>query len=449
MTIRIPLIALLIGVTCGTAFAQPPRAPAPRRITLAEALDLALQHNHVVRIARTSVEEKQHVKDVARSAYFPSVRAESNVVHLTDTQFIALPTGSLGVVGTQPIPPQTLVINQGALTATTFGTGVVQPLTQLWKIKAANDVARADVEATQQKSQAIENSIALRVHQIYYRILIAEVRRNALDAKIRASEDVQSERVQQVRYGTALEQDLIESRAQVLQAKQELLSTDLQLSDLRMQLNDVTGLPLATDLVLDPNVGGAPESCAREECLRVAVESHPEIAEARAGVEKARSAVRLAKYEFIPDFEAFGRYSYQNNVPFLAQHFGTLGVRFSYDLFDGGRKRAMVGERNAQLRQAEENLARISDEIELRVQIAYDKLERTKQMVSVSQEILALRAESRRTSAEQVAHGSALRSQGLTSIAQELEARALLLQSQLDYLQAADEMDEAIGRTPR
>jgi len=377
------------------------------------------------------------------------VHADSAVVHLTDTQFVALPVGSLGVVGTQPIPPQTLIINQGALTTTTLGAGVVQPLTQLLKIRAANDIARADVDATLQKSHGIENSVALKVHQIYYGILIAQMRRTALDAKIKASEDLQSERVQQVKFGSALEQDLIDSRAQVLQAKQELLSTDLQLSDLRMELNDVTGLPLTTDLVLDPDVGGAPESCAREECLKVALESHPEIAEARAVVEKARSGVRLAKYQFIPDFEAFGRYSYQNNVPFLAQNFGTIGVRFSYDLFDGGRKRATVGERNAQLRQAEENLARISDEIELRVQMAYNKLERTKQMVAVSQEVLALRGESRRTSAEQVAHGGALRSQAMVSVAQELEARALLLQSQLDYVQAADEMDEAIGRTPR
>jgi outer membrane protein TolC len=448
MTIRIPLIAILIGVVAGPAFGQPPKTQAPRRITLLEAVELALQHNHQVRIARSSVEEKQRVKDVARSAYFPLVRAESSAVHLTDTQFIALPTGSLGVAGTQPIPPQTLIINQGALTTTTFGTGVVQPLTQLWKIKAANDVARADVEATLEKSHRIENSIALKVHQIYYRILIAEVRRSALDAKIRAAEDLRAERVQQVKYGTALEQDLIDSRAQVLQATQELLSTDLQLSDLRIELNDVTGFPLTTDLVLDPNVGPSPQSCAREECLGLA-ESHPEIAEARAEVQKARSAVRLANYEFIPDFEAFARYSFQDNVPFLAQRFGTFGVRFSYDLFDGGRKRARVAERSAQLAQAEENLARISDEIEVRVQTAYNKLERTRQMVAVSEEILALRAESRRTTAQQIALGSALRSQGMVSVAQELDARALLLQSQLDYVLAADEMNEAIGRTPR
>jgi len=36
----------------------------------------------------------------------------------------------------------------------------------------------------------------------------------------------------------------------------------------------------------------------------------------------------------------------------------------------------------------------------------------------------------------------------LPLLAQELEAKTLLLQSQLDYVQAADEMKQAIGRTP-
>ena len=70
-------------------------------------------------------------------------------------------------------------------------------------------------------------------------------------------------------------------------------------------------------------------------------------------------------------------------------------------------------------------------------------------MIAVSQELLALRSESRRMTLEQVTHGTALRSQSLATVAQELEATAVLLQSQLDHVQAAAEMDEAVGRTPR
>jgi len=47
-----------------------------------------------------------------------------------------------------------------------------------------------------------------------------------------------------------------------------------------------------------------------------------------------------------------------------------------------------------------------------------------------------------------LANGSVLRSQAQAALAQELEAKALLLQSQLDYVQAADEMKQAIGQTP-
>ena len=59
----------------------------------------------------------------------------------------------------------------------------------------------------------------------------------------------------------------------------------------------------------------------------------------------------------MPDVSAFARYSYQNNVPFLARNFGSFGVHLDYDLFDSGRKRAVLREREAQLSQAKENLA--------------------------------------------------------------------------------------------
>jgi outer membrane protein len=450
MTIRVPLIAILLCVGNVPAFGQEHQAATPRRITLSEALDLASVNNHRVRLARLAVDEKQRDRDVTRSGYFPVVRADSSFMHVSDTQLVEIPAGSLGSFGNNLVPPNPLILNQGGLTATTFGTGISQPLTQLLKVSAANGMARADVAASVGRARAIENSIAVKVHEIYYRILIAETRRRALQAKIQASEDLQSERVQQVRYGSALNADLIESRAQSLQAKQEMLTTDLQLSDLHVQFNDVIGLPLTTSVELDSKVGAVlPQSCAREDCVRIAIDLHPEIAEARAQVEKADAAVRLAKYDFVPDVEAFARYSHQNGVPFFAPNFGTVGVRLNYELFSGGRKRATLRERDVELAQARENLARISEEVALRVQTAYNKLERTRQMIAVSEELVSLRAESRRMTVEQVSHGSALRSQSLASVAQELEAQAGMLQSQLDYLQAAAEMDEAIGQAPR
>jgi outer membrane protein TolC len=443
------LCALLSVFQAPSARAQEAKSPAPRRITLEEAVQMALKHNHVVRIAAYKVEEKQHAKDIARSAYFPILRNDSNLLRLTDTQFIGIPAASLGTISGTSIPERSVILNQGGKTLVTSGTSLTQPLTELLKIKPANDIAAAELSASRDRAHQTENEVALRVHQIYYRILISQAHRDATQARIKASDDLKSERIAQVKFGAVLEEEAIESRAQSLEAKQDLLTTELQLSDLTMQLDDAIGLPLTTPLTLDAAVREVGTACQREECLRVALESHPEMAEARAEIEKTSAAVRLAKRQYIPDVEAFARYSYQDNVPFLARNFGTFGVHFGYDLFDGGRKRAAVAEHNAQLSQAQENFARIKEEIELRVQTAYNKLERTREMVKVSEELLALRTESRRVSAQQLQEGAALRSQADAAAAHELDAKTLLLQSQLEYIQARDEMTEAMGQTPQ
>jgi len=291
--------------------------------------------------------------------------------------------------------------------------------------------------------------VALAVHQVYYTILIAQARRSATEARIKASEALQSERLEQVKFGSALEEESIESRAQVLQSQQEILTTDLQLSDLTLKLNDLIGLPLTTALNLDPAVTEFEEICRREDCVTTAEASHPEILAARAELEKAQAAVSLAKTDiWVPDTEAFARYSYQENVPFLARNFGTFGVHFGYDLFDSGRKRALLHERQSQLAQAKETLAKLTDAVELSVDTAYNKLERTQQMLKVSKEVLALRTESSRVRQQQLMRGAALNSQADTATAQEYDAKALLLQSQMDYLQARDELVDAMGSRP-
>jgi outer membrane protein TolC len=144
MNARIKLLAvgLLFFAASGIAQAQGDTSKV-RHLTLHEAVQMGLKQNHLVRIAELKVEEKQHAKDVARSAYFPNISNESSVLHVTDTQYIQIAAGSLGTVGGTPIPAQPVTLNQGGRTFITSGTGLVQPLTQLFtKTKPANEIAR-------------------------------------------------------------------------------------------------------------------------------------------------------------------------------------------------------------------------------------------------------------------------------------------------------------------
>ena len=145
---------------------EPGDTASARHITLHEAVQLALQHNHNVHIAADNVEAKQHATEVAKSAYLPSVRNESTFMHVTDTQLIQLRAGSLGGVAGSPVPPADAIINQGGRDLTTSGTQLTQPLTTLLKIRSENDMARAEWRASQQKAKETVNDVALIVHQL-------------------------------------------------------------------------------------------------------------------------------------------------------------------------------------------------------------------------------------------------------------------------------------------
>jgi uncharacterized membrane protein YecN with MAPEG domain len=86
--------------------------------------------------------------------------------------------------------------------------------------------------------------------------------------------------------------------------------------------------------------------------------------------------------------------------------------------------------------------------VELAIHTVYNKLERTDQMLKVSEEVVALRSESNRVLQQELLQGAALKSQAAMGTAQEYDAKALLLQSELDYSQAHDEFIHARGLAP-
>src|SRR4029077_12004988 len=124
------LAATVFGASAVVADDEGKAAPS-RHITLREAVQLALKHNHNVRIAQYGVDEKQHVKEAAKSSYFPSLRNDTSFLRLTDTQLIQIKEGSLSAPGGPAIPPVNSVINQGGRSLTTSGTQITQPLTSL------------------------------------------------------------------------------------------------------------------------------------------------------------------------------------------------------------------------------------------------------------------------------------------------------------------------------
>jgi outer membrane protein TolC len=419
-----------------------------RKLTLQEAINLATRQNHALKVASYALAAERQKRRMAQSSYFPTITNESNLLHISDLQRIEVPAGAFGVIpGGATIPASDIFLTQGNSTFESSGTTLAQPITQLIKIHAANKAAAADVGISQASLRKTATNVVFKVQQLYYQVLSTQLQREAAELQITSGTENLNENVEQVKNGSLLEVARVESQANLLEAKEAVLNADMQLSDLTIQFNDVLGLPLNTRLVLDPNVDVALDLQSREESLKTAMDDNPEVKEAMQTLAKAQAAHSAAKAEYIPDVTAFARYSYQNGVPFVDRNFGTLGIRLTYDLFDAGKRRALVRERHDEISEAEENLKRVKDEVEVHVNMIYNKLELARATIEVRKAYLAARQEGVRLSEDQFKQGVTLASQRDGSRAQAMKARSGLLDASLAYLLARDDLNRTLGVT--
>jgi len=432
----------------GVLLAIPQEAADVRRLTLTDAVHLAISQNRALKIARLKVVENEQKKAGERSAYFPQLTNQSNALHVTDLQSIAIPAGAFGTAAGSLIPAQGVALPQGQKTFVSSGTMLAQPLTQLIRIREANRIAAAEVAVSRDDLKKVENEVALQVHTLYFGILIARLQKQAAEQQSSYAGENLRESEDDVRNGSALKVTAIQGRAGLLESQQAVLTADLQLSDLTTELNDLLGLPLDTQLELDPAVPSSFEQRPREEYVQTAWSENPEVLAAEEAVKKARAGVTAAKSAYLPDITAYARDSYQDGVPFLVRNFGTFGVNLDWNVFDFGKRRAAVREREAQLAEAEENLSRLKEEVAVGIERSYNKLERTKNLVQVANQVVTLRQESERLTQNQLTQGVVLVSQRRQATAETYKAQADYLQASLGYLQAWAELEQTVGRTP-
>jgi len=433
--------ALLICVT-------PALAREARRLTLAEAVRLAVEQNRTLKIARLKVKENEYKKDAARSDYFPAITNQSNILHITELQNFIVSPGTFGSVSGVPVPSQNTIVPQGKNTFYSSATTIAQPLTQLLRIHQENRAALAETAASRDQLKSAENEVALDVHTVYYGILVAQLQKQAAEQQASYASETLRENENDVHGGSALEVAEIQSRADLLQAQQTALTAELQLEDYTTELNDLLGLPLDTQLELEPEQVTSLTVLTKAEYVKAAWDENPEIQSAQASVEKARAGEAAAKTAYIPDVTAFARYRYQDGVPFFVRNFGTFGIDLNYTLWDFGKRRAAVREHETQLAEAEQQLEHLKEQVAVAVERSYNKLERTRNMVDVAAAAAKLRAESERLASSQEQQGVVLISDVRNATAANYKAKADLLQANLAYLLAWAELERTVGRTP-
>jgi outer membrane protein TolC len=443
-------LALLGSIFLTNSVAQQ-SSSNPMRLTLEQAINLALKQNRSIHLRSLSVDQTQSKKDEARSNYLPQLKTSGSILHLTELEGVEIPAGSLGSYpSTGPVPTQSFFVGQGSDTAYTGGVGLEQPLTQLLRIHHANVAAQQDVLIAKTELDQTQDAIALQVRQLYYNILITQQKLKASQDQLTADQIKDEESQSDVARGNALELSALQSKAAILQAQQDSLTLRLQGNDLRRQLADVLGLPVETAIDLDPGAAAvAIDIPSRLDAVRIALDQNQDLKAARQTLVKAQAGMAAARDAYIPDVTALSRYSYQSGVAFFAHNFGTFGFSFSYDLFDGGRREAKIREARSEVHSAEVAVDKLQSEIEVQVQGIYDKVDELSQMVDVANQIVQVRTEAARLSDRQFEQNAALNSARSQSHSDLSSATASLLEANCGLSLAEADLKRAIGQMPQ
>ena len=294
-----------------------------------------------------------------------------------------------------------------------------------------------------------ENEIALHVRTLYFQILIGHLETQALSLQVSASEQSLKENTDAVSTGNLLEVASLTQKANLLQARYQVRQVEKQVSNLMAQLNDVMGLPIDEDLDLEPV---ATQSniplVSLAEYTELAMKQNPEIRAAIEAVDKAQQEVRIAKADYIPDVGAFAQYVFQDGVPFLVHNNAAFGFRMTWNLFDWGKRSAVVGGRESKLAQVTENVERLKRHIAVQVEKNYRDMELAKEMMETARAALDQAQETRRVGGNRYLVGISLNSEEWKTRAGEASAQANILRADLSYILAKSELDVAIG-TPR
>ena len=417
-----------------------------RRITLEEAVALATRQNSIVKEAHLKEKEMQAKVTEARANYFPVLSNESDAAHLRSIEHLEIPMGALGVYPVPgPVPGTNTSLPLGHHNFLLSTTTAAQPITQWFKIHAGVNVARADLGVAHDNARQAENEVALKMKQLYYGLLSAERRKQAAELRIEAGEERLGEARNGVEAGVVLELKVLDGEAQIAEARHGLGSLEDAISDMKVEFNDLTGLPLDAEVEL---VAPEPETTdvTAGELQTEALARNPEVAAAEQTLKKARAGLSAAHAEYIPEIGAFAQYVHQDGVPLLTENNGLIGVRMNWTLLEFGKRSGQVHERQAQVAEAEENLRHAKNRVRVDIEKEVRKVRRAETGLEAARESVAARTEMSRITANQVeakiVNPSALKEAN----AQLAEAEAGLFQAEMERSTARAELERTMGR---
>ncbi|HEY2026307.1 MAG TPA: efflux RND transporter permease subunit [Gemmatimonadaceae bacterium] len=417
-----PAVATLGALALIVAMALPAtvRAQAAQRLTLDEAVDLAVRRSTATRVAAARVTGAAAHERAAGADYLPQLALSGNRLQGTGRTTIVIPEGVLGNDGTgTPVPGTDRRFEQGATSLTIGQASLTQPVTQLYRIRQAKQLAAAQRRGAEADRTTAERDVALATERLYVGVLIARARTRAAEVSLAARRRQLVDAEATLRAGTAVRAQANGAWASALEGEYTLVTARNDADDLEAELRDLLALPSNVALDLVPPEADTAALRPLADYRAIAAANRPEIAAAVAQSEQAQRAQALAHADYIPDIGVGVTYTYQNGVAFLPQSSASLSIQGSWTVWDFGKRASVGRERAAQAEAASLALAHARDRAMVDVEKAYRRAERATSAAASARAAYDARRDVLRIAVDQ-------QGRGIVPVANRAEAEAAL-----------------------
>lgn len=422
--------AIIILLASGT------RLPAQTvSLSLGNAVDMALQNNHLLNVRRYQVEEKKQKVNEDRAKFLPivilgaSYQYNSSLPGLTLTrgQFGELPLGTLKI----PLPATDEFISMGNHDIYNAGATLYQPVSQLGKINAGIKVSTMDLQISKIEETKAGRQIRQAVEKLFYGLLITQKQIEEADIKTTLSRAKLNDAESALAAGKTVEASRYGLAAAVADEEQNLLRLKIQYDDYSADLKQLTGL--------DPDQEISPEPLTEDEeivpaspadtSLSLAAGRNSDLKIAFLTTQKAGYSIRASKFSYLPDIGIMGGYAYQKGTIIYPKNNAFIGASLKWNLQDMLFNRTIQLQRSFAKKQADESLANTREQVSRDIMKALRKLRQSEELINVASKAVSYRKEDFRIQTDR--HNS-----GLSLEADLLGAKAALAKAEADYLSA-------------
>ncbi len=428
-----------ITVACAAlvaAFPAPSAAQRPAeaaRLSLDDAVSLALAHNDQIRVASATVDQAEGALITTEADALPKLDFSYNYARNVQRPVIFFNQGG-----------QLQQISIGSANDNTFGLTLRQTLFDA-SLGISTRAARLARQFAARSLDATKDQVALAAKVAYYQVLLDSalvvVQQKALDEARRRYDEVRQKAVA----GLASEYDSLTAVVAVQNLRPGLIQARSALKQDRDGLKRTLGIELTSPVVLTDTLAFEPFERPDSAAVAQSVDRRPDLEAQQRMVQLREAAVTVERTKAWPtlslNVSLLRRASSADFIPQDRDFSQSLQAGFSlgWSLFDGRASQGRVLQDRAQLRQEQARLTAKQQDVALEVQQAADALDAAQAQVEAAGETVSV--------AERALEIAQTRFQnGLTTQVELGAAELAATQARTNYAQALFQFNVARAR---